>query len=412
MSNRSRQTNLTGAAALGVAGAVLVALGTASAAWSASAEATPTVLTVRDRLAPAVDEADGAAAGNVTWGVQPAGPDGPDGRAAFDYQVAPGTVITDAIAVTNHSDYAAQFRVYAADATTDYDTAQFTLIGAEQASTDLGAWTAVDSGPAECPDSNDEAEEECAHDLGVRVSLESGEQRIVPFVITVPADATPGDHSAGLVASFEQTSPDESGTLVLLEQRVGARVYLRVDGPLSAAVGVSGVTATYDGVLNPFGRGVASVSFDVSNTGNVRLSGAPMVELTGPFGISLGTVALEPVANLLPGGTGHVTATLPQVAPLFLVSAQVTVAPLPGDGDVEAIDLAAGAATGSARAWAVPWSLLGLLALIGFGGWLVVWRRKRSRRLLAAELALYTEELRAGFAAGAGGVAGAAGASR
>jgi hypothetical protein len=228
----SAAKRLAGTFLLGAALAVaLGGLGSASAAWPASTGAAPPPVSgAVTWLAPTADDpatdnaGGGDADGNVTWGVQPATSNGPDGRTAFDYQVAPGTIISDWIAVTNYSNYAADFRVYAADATTDYDTAQFTLVGAEQASTDLGAWTAVDSGPAECPDSNDQAEEDCAHDLGVRVTLEPGEERSLPFTITVPTDATPGDHSAGVVASFEQTAPDESGTLVLMEQRVGARV--------------------------------------------------------------------------------------------------------------------------------------------------------------------------------------------
>jgi LPXTG-motif cell wall-anchored protein len=339
---------------------------------------------------------------DVTWGVQPSSAGGPDGRTTFDFAVAPGTLIEDWITVTNYSNQSAGFRVYASDATTDYDTAAFTLIGAEQASIDLGAWTQVDSGPAECPDTNDEAEEICAHDLGVRIALGPGESRTLPIAINVPFDATPGDHSAGVVASFEQEAAEDDGTTVLLEQRVGARVYLRVDGPLAASVGVSGVTASYDGVVNPVGKGAATVGFDITNTGNVRLSGVPDVRLTGPFGIDLGAVELEPVSNLLPGGTGHVTAKLPDVAPLFFLAAKVTVRPEPGDGAVGDVPLALDPVTGSAQTWAVPWSALGLIALLAGGSWFVVWRRRRSRQLLAAELAVYTEELLAGAGSGAG----------
>jgi LPXTG-motif cell wall-anchored protein len=356
----------------------------------------------------------------VTWGVQPANASGPDGRGFFDFKAAPGTVISDFIAVTNHSKLAAEFRLYAADATTDYDTAQYTLIGAEQASTDLGSWISVDSGPAECPDTDNQAEEDCAKTLGVSLTLGPGERRIVPFAVTVPGDATPGDHSAGVVASFVQQGADQSGNLVALEQRVGARVYLRVDGPLSPGVGVSGITASYDGSLNPFARGTATISFDVANTGNVRLTGAPEVRLTGPFGIPLGDVKFDPVANLLPGGVGHVTVKAPRVWPLFFLSAKVTVTAQPGDGDIAAADQGINPATGSANTWAVPWSMLGLIALVGAVLWFVLWRRRRSRQLLATELAAYTEQIRAeargsrpgGGAGGRDGVGTSPGAGR
>lgn len=333
--------------------------------------------------------------GALTWGVQPSTPEGPDGRSAFDFQVAPGTQISDWAAVTNDSTVAATFRVYAADATTDYDTAAFTLIGADQASSDVGAWTSIDSTAAVCPDTNDQAEAECARGLGERVTLQPGERANLPFTITVPADATPGDHAAGIVASYEQRTTDATGSAVQVEQRVGTRIYLRIDGPLAASVGISGVVAGYDGSPNPVAPGTARVGFDVTNTGNVRLSGTPQVHLSGPFGIDLGSVTLDPVANLMPGGTGHVTATLPDVPALVFLRATVTVSPLPGDGATGQADLGLTPVTGSAVAWAMPWTAIGLLVALVAIVVLVVWWRRRSRSLLAAELAAYTEQVRA-----------------
>lgn len=331
----------------------------------------------------------------LTWGVQPSTPEGPDGRSAFDFQVAPGTQISDWVAVTNDSPVAATFRVYAADATTDYDTAAFTLVGAEQASTDLGAWTAVDTGPAACPDTDDDAEATCARGLGIHVDLAPGEQKNLPFTITVPADATPGDHAAGIVAAFDQQATDAAGSAVRVEQRVGTRIYLRVDGPLTAKVGISGVVAGYDSSWNPLDAGTGRLGFDVTNTGNVRLSGVPQVHLTGPFGIDLGTVTLDPIANLLPGGTGHVEAELPDVLPLFFLRATVTVTPQPGDGATATASLDLAPVTATAVTWAVPWTALGALMLVVAGVVLLVWWRRRSRRLLAAELAAYAERVRA-----------------
>lgn len=334
-------------------------------------------------------------AGEVTWSVQPSGPDGPDGRTALDYQVAPGTTISDHVAVTNFSAGPATFRVYAADATTDYDTGSFTLVGADQASTDTGAWTAVGSGPSLCADTNDDAEASCAAGLGVPVTLEPGAQAQVPFTITVPADATPGDHAAGIVAAFEQQTTDATGSAVQVAQRVGTRIYLRVDGPLTSSVRVSGTVAGYDGSLNPVAAGTGRVGFDVTNTGNVRLSASPQVSLTGPFGIDLGTVTLDPVANLMPGGTAHVDAMLADVPPLLLLSADVTVTPLPADGAAAQGDTPPSAVHATAQAWAVPWTALGIAVLVVGGVWLLVWWRRRSRSLLAAELAAYTEQVRA-----------------
>jgi hypothetical protein len=210
----------------------------------------------------------------------------------------------------------------------------------------------------------------------------------------VPADATPGDHAAGVVAALERQATDAAGASVAVSQRVGTRIYLRVDGALTASTAVSGTVAGYDGTLNPLGTGTGRIGFDVTNTGNTRLSVQPEVRLTGPFGLDLGTVTLDPVADLVPGGVAHVSAALPDVPPLLLLDARVTLHPVAGTGTA-ATGPVLEPVTATARAWAVPWTALGLLVLVVAGTWgLVRWRR-RSRRLLAEDLADYVDQVRA-----------------
>ena len=331
--------------------------------------------------------------GDITWGIQPSTPSGPDGRTAFTYQVAPGTTITDWVGVVNDSAVPATFRVYAADATTDYDTAAFTLIGSDQASTDLGSWTTIDTGASVCADTNDDAEAACAASLGVSVTVDPGTTQNIPFTIVVPQDATPGDHAAGIAASY--TTPASSGgTSVVQENRVGTRIYLRVDGPLTPQLGIQGAVAGYEGTLNPIGAGTGFVGFDILNTGNTRLSAQPAVHLTGPFGIDFGTVQLDPVRNIVPGGTAHVTAQVAGVAPLLLLFADITVTPLPGDSLADTDPLPA-AVSSSAITWAIPWMLLLILAVIAGAIVLIVVLRRRSRQRLAEDLAAYADHIRA-----------------
>jgi hypothetical protein len=352
---------------------------------------------VHAAILPAADERE------VTWSVQPAGPEGPDGRTELTYDVAPGTTVSDRVSVSNYSDRSASFRVYGSDATTDYDTGAFTLVGADQASTDLGSWTSVDSGSAVCPDTNDDAEASCAADLGVVVKLKPGARADIPFTITVPHDATPGDHAAGIVASFRSGAADGDGSAVQVEQRVGTRIYLRVDGETRPALDVTGVVAGFDGVANPFGAGTATVGLDLTNTGNTRISGEPAVRITGPFGVDLGSADVDPVENLVPGGTAHVVAEVAGVPPVLLLFADVVVTPAaaehPGKGDDDTLPAPV---TASAQAWAVPWPLAGAVLVLAGAIWAFVAWRRRSRRLLGEELAAYTERVRAETLAEAG----------
>ncbi|TFC27365.1 DUF916 domain-containing protein [Cryobacterium sp. TMT1-3] len=330
----------------------------------------------------------------VTWSVQPSTPQGPDDRPEFDYTVAPGATISDWVAISNFSSRPATFRVHAADATTDYTTAAFTLIGADQASVDAGAWTSVDSAAAVCADTNDAAERACAAGLGVTITLEPGSRADVPFTVTVPHDATPGDHAAGIVASFQSEAVDSTGSAVSVEQRVGTRIYLRVEGALLPKLALTGLVSGYDGSWNPFGGGTGRIGFDVANTGNMRLTATPAVHLTGPFGTDFGTVTLDPVTDVLPGGVAHVEALFADVPPLMLLFADITLAATPASGVAAAQDAAPAVLTESTVAWAVPWSLLGTIAVLGGGTGTWFWWRRRSRQLLGFELAAFAEQIR------------------
>jgi hypothetical protein len=322
--------------------------------------------------------------GEVTWSVRPASETGPDARTAFDYQVAPGGEIHDWISVTNFSERTATFQIYATDATTDYETAAFTLIAATEAAHDLGAWTTVDETSAVCADDPELGPADCPTMVGFTVELAPGEHREYPFTVIVPADATPGDHSAGIVAQFTSEQENPQGAMVQVAQRVGARIYLRVDGPLTPELTVSGAVAGYTGTFNPLGRGRATIAFDLADTGNTRLSASPAVQLTGPFGIKLGEVVGEPVANLIPGGTAHVVVEVTDVPPLLLLFADIEVTPLGAAGAASADDVPP-PLTAHATAWAIPWALLAvlLLAVAAFVAFRLV--RRRARRAWVAE---------------------------
>ncbi|WOQ18182.1 WxL protein peptidoglycan domain-containing protein [Raineyella sp. W15-4] len=327
----------------------------------------------------------------VVWGVQPSTPKGPDGRTRFEFQAASGTTIKDWVAVTNQGTVPGTFRVYAADATADRSGA-FSLVGANQASTDLGAWTSVKGARAACDDTNDAAEATCAMAVGSTVTLKPGERVNVPFTITIPKGATPGDHSAGVVAGLLSDAAKE-GASVRVENRVGARIYLRVDGPVSPGIGVTGSTGGYNPSLIPFAPGSAYLGFDVANTGNARISVAPEVALTGPFGIPLGTVKLDTVANLVPGATTHVEAELPGIPPLLVLFARLTATPVPADG-VAAGDPMPAPVTTSVTTWAVPWTGLLLVFLIAGLVWFERRRRLQRRERMAQELADFADSIR------------------
>ncbi len=288
----------------------------------------------------------------VQWGVRPGDTAHGVDRPNFAYELAPGGSLTDSIVVSNHGDAPLTLGVYAADGYLT-DDGTLDLLPAGEESTALGSWIALDS---------------------AEIEIAPQEQAEVPFTVTVPADATPGDYAAGVVSSLVVVAEDG----VTTDRRLGSRVHLRVQGDLAPVLAVDDVRLTYDGTLNPFAAGTATVTFTVTNEGNARIAPTAAVRVTGPFGLGA-TPALDvEVPELLPGSSVERTVEVDDLWPLFREVATLTVGgevvPLPGSVP-DPTDVVPGV-TATAVVWAVPWVALGLLVVVV----LLVVRRVRARR--------------------------------
>lgn len=308
--------------------------------------------------APAAEEASESST-DVSWSVGPADTAQGKNRPNFSYESAAGSEVNDAILVTNRGDVPLELDVYAADGFLTPD-GSLDILAAGEPSTELGSWVSVTS---------------------THVSLAGGESVQIPFSIQIPADAQPGDYTAGIVASMRV----ESDTGVVTERRLGSRVHLRVSGPLEPAISVSGIDVEYTGSLNPLGGGAATVSFTLTNSGNARLEPDVTVQIAGPFGVLPVSVRVEDVPELLPGSSIEQSVTVDGVAPLIWMNgdltagAHVVVRAGSTAGTAPSVDTA----SASASTWAVPWSTLLLLVVVA--GLVVVFillrrRAKRSRQ--------------------------------
>ena len=361
---------------------ILVALVAAAALVSG-----PTLLSNSARAETAPDAAP-------TWSVQPGGPSGPDGRLTFDYTAPAGSSISDVVSIINHSEFPATFALYPADGINNPENGSFTLGDGPESNTDLGSWItfAADVShspcnavplPAGCPPMPPGT---------TAVTLEAGSGVEIPITVQIPADARPGDHAAGLVASWYTISEGGDGQPLTLEQRVGSRMYLRVTGDLTREARVSGLTATFAPGLNPF-AGDVTVSYLLDNAGNTRIHANQAITLTGPFGITYATFEPERVEHLVPGQRSVVTHTFSGVPPLLFATANVVIVPEAADGDQALPDTV----HQDAVAWTMPWLLLLIVALAGGTIWVVLWRRRTYHN----RLALTIEHARAEAAAAA-----------
>jgi hypothetical protein len=294
--------------------------------------------------------------GTVTFGIQPTPTSNSDQRAAFSFNATPGASVQDSVQVSNFSNQPLMLHMYASDAINTPEGG-YDLLPSDQAPRDVGTWVKFqDPKPFQ--------------------TIPPKSHVIFKFNLVVPATATPGDHAGGIVAAYTTASTDSHGNRVNVEQRVGSRIYLRVQGLLRASLAINKAAVTYHGTWNPFGSGSATVTYLVTNTGNVRLIGKQSVHLTDMFGGSVNADALADLQQLLPGNTLRVTTTAHGVTPGFNIDARISVDPaaMPGDLDPKVDPV-----TGSASTTAIPWvDILGVLLIAGLG-FLFLWRRRGAR---------------------------------
>ncbi|PPF27930.1 MULTISPECIES: WxL protein peptidoglycan domain-containing protein [unclassified Rathayibacter] len=312
-------------------------------------------------VAPAAVAADGA----ITWAVSPSTDGVPDKRAWVELELAPGASASDEAVVRNLSDQPVTFSITSADGYFT-DTGRFNMLNSDQESVDAGLWISA-------PET---------------VTVDPGSSGVVPFTVTVPDNATPGDHAAGIAASVLSQGTEAGGANVGVESRIGFRVMTRVTGEVTPSFSVEDLASDYRLSWNPFQPGSLSLVADVVNTGNVRL----LLDGTASAqGATAPVVAADaPQQELLPGDRRSVSVQLDGIWPLFGVGADLTIAPTVAAADQEPV--ATAPVTESITVAAVP--VPQLLVVLGVALILaaLLAGRSRSRRRIAALVQQAKEE--------------------
>ncbi|WP_054679271.1 WxL protein peptidoglycan domain-containing protein [Microbacterium sp. No. 7] len=324
-----------------------------------------------------------------TWSVAPARADGPDGRASFDYIVEPGNVYEDHVVVRNLGERPLTVTLYAQDAVQTTENA-FEVLTPDDEAAHIGAWVRL--GAAD-------------------VTVPARDRVVVPFEVVVPEDAAPGDHVGGIVAVNAAGPGVQGGAGAAVQYRVGTRVHLRVAGNVEAGLRVDTLDGRYETRWTPFAAAPLDVTATLVNTGNVRLAPDARVQVTGLFGWWSGSAPLGGFAEILPGGAqsgAGVLDEVPAIGPLW-VTVEVTAVASAGQ-DITGMTRIE---TRTVVVWAMPWVLLGAVALLLVALGIALrnlWLRRRARRAARARDAAEAGVAVPGVAVP--GVAGAAGAGR
>jgi hypothetical protein len=286
-----------------------------------------------------------------SWSLLPTRTPGAPPRSYFIVDVEPGGTLRDSVTLTNPTDAPIHFRIYPADAFLTPGGASFALRDHDEPMAGVGTWIEL---PVE------------------EITVEPRTEAEIPFVMRVPDNAEPGDHAGGIAAM--NTSPeshlDQEGVGFDIMRIVGVRMYARVAGPLAPAVEVTSVAVDRSQPLVPYltGRGDGTITYEVTNIGNLRLEPTATVTITGLFGRTVTRLAPIELPELLPGSSVSITQQWSGLPPVEKLRAKISL--VAGDVEVQR----------STAFWVFPWLVAAVLALLATA-LIIRWRLRRRDRL-------------------------------
>lgn len=197
----------------------------------------------------------------------------------YEYTIAPGKVLQDIVKIKNVGGETQSYYPQVLDFKSDNKSGApvFLEEGEENGTYSLTKWLSISK---------------------EKITIEPGNSEALNFNITVPADAEPGGHYAGILFS---TKPIQStGTGIGLTNKVGSLILVRVAGNAKEALKISEFSSdkqSYDD---------ANVKFNLTlaNTGSVHLQPKGVITIKNTFGGQEAAVDVNQLSsNVLPGSS-------------------------------------------------------------------------------------------------------------
>jgi|GEM_PF-365241 len=305
------------------------------------------------------------------WRVSPIVSTAGEFRNYFILDADPGDAIADVLVVENLSSEPRELQVYGQEARLTPD-GKYSAPPGRAVEGSFGTWIrpSVDT-----------------------VTVEPYAKVEVPFSIAIPQGATPGDYD-GAVFTTLASPADQGGEQVVVDFRVGVRVHLRVAGDVAPGLEVSDVEPVrLTAWWNPLPADVG-VSFTVTNTGNVRVTGRAVSEVVADYvwrterqsGIdSVETPELLPGSSVVfsaePAEGASVWAQGPYFTKLWGFGKQSYTVRIV-NAEVPNSDTQVPSVAATAEIWVMPWIPLAVVLIA-----LVLLVRRGYRRIFAVRIA-------------------------
>ncbi|MFL6110255.1 MAG: WxL protein peptidoglycan domain-containing protein [Catenulispora sp.] len=308
------------------------------------------VLTIGVCTCPA---ATSASADNGSWWVQPAPQPGAatSARQYFILEGHPGTTLQDGLAISNYTDHPITYYVYGADGYNTPKDGQFAVRDHGYPMTGVGSWVRT---------------------AFPTVTVPARTSTVVPVTVTIPADATPGDHVGGVsgMDTAVESVHQQGNVQVGIKRVVAARLYLHVDG---AAVGGLTVTGLKVSGSAPFpaylGDGDGTVTASITNSGNLVQTPKAHLRATGIFGTLIDKTVQLP--QILPGQSIDFAQKWKHLPPFEIGTVHLDVSDGSGSPAVTS--------TAAASLILIPWLtglVVVLIAVVTITGY-VMWQRRK-----------------------------------
>lgn len=257
----------------------------------------------------------------------------------------PGEVLTSVITVSNLSSERQTYFLFPRDIEGVADNGRPLFVNDTFVTTDLNlsSWIALTQG---------------------QVTLEPGAEVDIPLLITVPENAPPGGHFAGIFASRNAPTVDAEGVGAGVGFRVGNIVNIRVTGDVTEEAYVRSLQT------DSFIYGDKNVTFTarVENTGNVLVRPTGPLNITNMMGDQVATLAMNnDRVGVFPGSIRAIDETWEEAGLGFgrYTAELAMVYGVPGEAQYTI--------TGNTSFWILPWEIiqplliaLGILALASY----------------------------------------------